>query len=225
MKNNIVFRIIGAFASSLIILSIFMAFTNIESISLWDIYNNSKMLYMPIMIIVFGCIGVIFFSLNIKTEFAYATSGAMIFFSVTQLVQAIINNTVSTLGLGFYFVAVGGIMVGLMAFLCNIKHNNKVLSNETMPNTNSNEIYNSEIVNLKLENNNEEKNIIKPIINDNYNINNDNVNNLNQSIPEIVPTYNHSKPDVILDNNSLNTNDYNDKNITSYNIIKMKLKL
>ena len=122
MKNNLIYRIIGAFSSSLIIISVFMAFTNITSTSLWDIYTDLDMVYMPIMIIAFGSIGVLFFSLNIKTEFAYATSGAMIFFSVMQLVQAITNNSVSTLGIGFYFVALGGLLTGIMAFLCNIKH-------------------------------------------------------------------------------------------------------
>ena len=128
MKNNLIYRIIGAFSSALIVISVFMAFTNVTSTSLWDLYNDLDMMYMPIMIIIFGSIGVLFFSLNIKTEFAYATSGAMIFFSVMQLVQAITNNSVSSLGIGFYFVAIGGIMTGMMAFLCNIRHKVETIS-------------------------------------------------------------------------------------------------
>lgn len=153
MKNKLFFRIIAAFSSSLIILSVFMPFTNIENISLWDIYNNSNMLYMPIMIIIFGSIGLIFFLLNVKTEFGYATSGAMIFFTVMQLVQAIVNDTVATLGIGFYFVAIGGILTGFMAFLCNLKSKEKTdnIQSPNMSQGNS-------------------QNIIKQFVNDSENI-------------------------------------------------------
>ena len=121
MKNKLFFRVIGALFSSLIIISVFMPFTKLDTQSLWDMYHSSNMIYLPIMIIVFGSIGVLFFSLNVKTEFAYATSGAIIFFTVVQLVQAINYNTVESLGLGFYFLAIGGLVTGLMAFLSNLK--------------------------------------------------------------------------------------------------------
>ena len=137
MKNKLFFRVIGALFSSLIIISVFMPFTKLDTQSLWDMYRSYDMIYLPIMIIVFGSIGVLFFSLNVKTEFAYATSGAIIFFTVMQLVQAINYGTLNDLGLGFYFLAVGGVVTGLMAFLSNLKGKSvKVESLNQMPEMN-----------------------------------------------------------------------------------------
>ena len=130
MKDKLIFRIIGSLASSLIILSVFMPFATSDVMSIWNLNNGSDMIYLPIMIIAYGVIGVIFFALNYKTEFAYATSGAITFFSGTQLIQAISFNTVDKLGLGFYLIATSGIIVGIMAFVCNLKSKKEVEENK-----------------------------------------------------------------------------------------------
>lgn len=233
MKNNLVFRIIGAFSSSLIILSVFMSFTNITAISLWDMYNNLDMLYMPIMIIVFGCIGVLFFSLNIKTEFAYATSGAMIFFTVMQLVQAIMNDSVSSLGLGFYFVAIGGVVTGIMAFLCNLKKELKKVvgvNKSLADNQISNMMVNQESHLLSSNNQSNINNQIEPVQNNEFqynevqsNISNSTIiQNQNLPIPEVsgvesqkkdehIPILNSSnlgiqdKPDILINDDAVNS--------------------
>ena len=121
MKNRLIFRILGALASSLIILSVFMPFTSVSTANIWDMNNSTNMMYLPIMIITFGGIGFIFFSLNIKTEFAYASSGAIIFYTVVQFFQALYNENLNILGIGFYFLAIGGVVIGFMAFLCNMR--------------------------------------------------------------------------------------------------------
>ena len=121
MNNKLIFRILGALACALIIASVFVPYVNISGYTqnLWNSYETVNSLYLPIMIIVFGVIGVMFFALNIKTEFAYMTTGAILFFLVMQTIVYL--DSFSALSLGYYFQVVGAILTGVMAFLCNLK--------------------------------------------------------------------------------------------------------
>lgn len=121
MNNKLIFRILGALASALIIVSVFVPYLSVNGngMNLWDSYQIVNSLYLPIMIIVFGGIGVIFFSLNIKTEFAYMSAGAMLFFLVMQTI--VYMDTFNSLNLGYYFQAIGTVVTGAMAFLCNLR--------------------------------------------------------------------------------------------------------
>ena len=135
MNKNMIFRILGVLASALIIAAVFVPFVSVVgySQSLWEGYKITEALYLPIMIIVFGAIGVIFFSLNVKTEFAYMSTGAIAFFLVMNTIDVVEDGTFSTLSIGYYFLVVGAIVVGLMAFLINLKpknSNNDVTNNE-----------------------------------------------------------------------------------------------
>lgn len=122
MKNKIFFRIIGALASALMIVAVFVPFINVVgySQSIWGLYSKGS-IYLPIMIIVFGAIGVIFFSLNIKTEFAYMSVGAISFYLIMRTVDIISQGTFNTLNAGYYFLLIGTIVTGIMAFLSNLK--------------------------------------------------------------------------------------------------------
>ena len=104
MKNKLIFRILGALASALIIVSVFIPFVSVLGYtqSLWEAYKASEALYLPIMIIVFGGIGVLFFSINIKTEFAYSTSGALLFYTITETVSFVNQDMLDSLGVGYY---------------------------------------------------------------------------------------------------------------------------
>ena len=132
MKNKSIFRILGALASSLIIVSVFVPYISVTGYasSLWKIYSLTKALYLPIMIIVFGAIGVIFFSLNVKTEFAYMSTGAVLFFVIMQTIEIMDQQTFNTLSIGYYLLVIGAIFTGLMAFLLNLKSkdNDKVIN-------------------------------------------------------------------------------------------------
>ena len=123
MNKKLVFRILGALASALIIVSVFVPFVSVTgySYSLWGSNLETNSLYLPIMIMVFGVIGVIFFSLNIKTEFAYMSTGAIIFFLVVQTIDILNQGVFNTLSIGYYCLVVGAILTGLMAFLMNLK--------------------------------------------------------------------------------------------------------
>lgn len=128
MKKKLIFRILGALASALIIASVFVPFVSVTgyTTSLWETFELTESLYLPIMIIVFGAIGVIFFALNIKTEFAYMSTGAITFFIVIETIDIINQGVFDTLSIGYYFLVAGALLTGIMAFLCNLKFKEKV---------------------------------------------------------------------------------------------------
>ena len=119
--KKMIFRILGALASALIIISVFVPFKSASLASIWESYTYSNAMYLPIMIIVFGAIGVIFFSLNIKTEFAYMSTGAISFFIVMKTIEILNQGSLSSFGIGYYFLVVGALITGIMAFLLNLK--------------------------------------------------------------------------------------------------------
>ena len=131
MKNRLVFRILGALASALVIVSVFIPFVSVtgHSQSLWEANSIINTLYLPIMIIVFGAIGVLAFAINIKTELAYASSGALLFYLVTQTIPIIEQNLFNTLSVGYYCLAVGTVLTGIMAFICNLRVKKKIVEN------------------------------------------------------------------------------------------------
>lgn len=140
MNKKLIFRILGALASALIIVSVFVPFVSVTgySYSLWGSNEVTNSLYLPIMIIVFGVIGVIFFSLNIKTEFAYMSTGAITFFLVVQTVDILSQGVFNTLSMGYYFLVVGAILTGLMAFLLNLRSNKNNVQSVTTVQESSN---------------------------------------------------------------------------------------
>ncbi len=120
MNNKFVYRILGAVASAMVIVSVFIPFFSISgfSQSIWEI--NENFIFLPILIIAFGLIGVIVFSINKKIEFAYATSGAMIFYSMMRTFEIINADQFGSLSVGYYVLCAGSILTGVMAYLCNV---------------------------------------------------------------------------------------------------------
>ena len=123
MNKKLILRILGAIFSALIIVGVFVPFVSVTGYtqSLWGVYSSIDTLYLPIMLIVFGVIGVVFFSLNFKTEFAYMSTGAVLFFIIMQTVDVLDQGTFSTLSVGYYFLAIGAIATGVITFLSNMK--------------------------------------------------------------------------------------------------------
>lgn len=128
MNPKIIYRILGALASALIIVGVFVPFVSVTGYtqSIWGLYSTLDTAYLPIMIIVFGAIGVLFFSLDFKTEFAYMSTGAVLFFIIMQTIDVIDQGTFSTLSIGYYFLAIGAVLTGVIAFLSNIKQKENI---------------------------------------------------------------------------------------------------
>ena len=118
--NKLIFRILGALASAMIVVSVFIPFVSFAgySASIWT--QNQATIYLPIMIIVFGSLGVITFSINKKTEFAYMSTGALTFFIVMQIITISENNWFQYLGVGFYTLIIGTVLTGIMTFIVNL---------------------------------------------------------------------------------------------------------
>ena len=137
MKNRLVFRILGALSSALIIVSVFIPFVSVTgySQSLWQSNTVLKTLYLPIMIIVFGAIGVLAFAINVKTELAYASSGALLFYLITQTIPVINQKLFNTFGVGYYCLVVGTILTGVMAFICNLRVKKKNVETDKVQET------------------------------------------------------------------------------------------
>lgn len=172
MKNKLIFRILGALASALIIVSVFIPFVSVSGYtqSLWDAYKVSEALYLPIMIIVFGGVGVLFFSINIKTEFAYSTSGALLFYTITETVSFVNQDMLDSLGIGYYCLVIGTILTAIMAFLCNLRTkkvvslNEPIKANEEISMLNQiDKLYDEQNTNNLGQNNNSLDNIIQPL--------------------------------------------------------------
>ena len=229
--KNMLFRILGALASALIIISVFVPFTSTNLISLWEAYNSSNAMYLPIMIIVFGGIGVVFFSLNIKTEFAYMSTGAITFFVVMRTIDILNQSDFSRLGIGYYFLAAGAIITGIMAFLLNLKSKkivieNKVIEQEQVIN-NEDRLYDDQIreqvvpIEPKYENNI----TIQPINNPSQ-YNETSINTIEEpeieepinSIPEPLPVV---EPDINHEFNSINEEPI--KQETNINVVQKEI--
>ncbi len=172
MKSKLIFRVLGALSSSLIIASVFIPFISVTgySQSLWQAHNSVGTLYLPIMIIVFGVIGVLVFSTNIKTELAYATTGALIFFLITQTIPIINGGTFNTLSVGYYCLVIGTIINGLMAFLTNLRTKRKVEEVKEIEETKEvsmidqiDKLYNDQAVQNPTNESNDLNNIIQPL--------------------------------------------------------------
>jgi len=129
MKSKLVFRILGALASALIIASVFIPFVSVTgySQSLWETHSAVGTIYLPIMIIVFGAVGVLVFSTGFKTELAYASAGGLLFFLIMQTIPVIDQDLFNTLGVGYYSLAVGTLLIVIMAFICGLRVKQKVV--------------------------------------------------------------------------------------------------
>lgn len=140
MNKRLIFRILGALSAALIVVSVFVPFVDVpgRSLSLWQIHEASKTLYLPIMIIAFGVLGILLFSINKKTDYTYTGVGAIFVFIGTQTTSAIIDGAFSAYGAGYYFLLIGAVLTAVMTFLLNLKSNKDVKTKE-LENNNDNQ--------------------------------------------------------------------------------------
>lgn len=189
MNNKLIYRTIGSLSSAMIIVSVFIPFFKFSGYtqSIWEGYSGN-FIFLPILIIIFGLIGVLVFSLNKKIELAYATSGAMIFYSVMRTVEIANQGIFESLSAGYYFLVIGSVLTGIITFLCNIKPKENV-DNVDMVQTKMS-MDNMMQPMQQIENNNMDLNSNLTPLMDNSNINNMQVENSNlfstfQNQPEI----------------------------------------
>lgn len=172
MKSKLVFRVLGALASALIIASVFIPFVSVTgySQSLWETHNAVGTIYLPIMIIVFGVVGVLVFSTGFKTELAYASAGGLLFFLIMQTIPVIDQNLINTLGVGYYCLAIGTLLIIIMAFICGLRVKQKVEKENVVEDTKTlsmidqiDKLYNDQTESQNLNQINSLDNIIQPL--------------------------------------------------------------
>ena len=194
MKNKLVFRILGALASALIIASVFIPFVSVTgySQSLWETHSAVGTIYLPIMITVFGIIGVLVFSTGFKTELAYASAGGLLFFIIMQTVPVINQDLFNTLGVGYYSLAIGTLLIVIMAFICGLKVKQKVVEPVVVEEKKEesmidqiDRLYNDQVVTPTVNDNNSLDNIIQP---------------LPSNIPMSIPVENNTTLDIPVEN-------------------------
>ena len=138
MSNKLIFRVIGALSAGVIIVSLFVPFSALQSEGLWDVYDTQQMMYIPIIIISLAAISIISFSTNIKSEFAYISFGGCLFYIITKAIEMNSEGNLGNVSLGFYLLALGTAFMGLMAFLCNLskktQKENNIVSDEKSTN-------------------------------------------------------------------------------------------
>ena len=169
MRNKLIFRVLGALASALIIASVFIPFVSVTgySQSLWQNHSAVGTIYLPIMIIVFGAVGVFVFSTGFKTELAYASAGGLLFFLIMQTIPIIDQNLFNTLGVGYYCLVIGTFFIILIAFICSLRVKQNVAKEKTKKEVSVLEkidnLYSGQPVNNMVNENNSLENIVQPI--------------------------------------------------------------
>ena len=139
MNKNLIYRIVGALSSALIVVSVFLTYYSVYdyNYSLWTKNGETSSLYLPIMIIAFGVIGIILFATNFKTEFCYATTGAILFYVISETFNYIRQGSFGSLSIGYYTLCIGCVMTGIMTFVVTAK--NKIKRIEPIDSTATNE--------------------------------------------------------------------------------------
>lgn len=133
MNKKLIFRILGSVAAAMIVVSVFLPFISRSgySSSLWENYKSIDSLYLPIMLIVFGVIALVPFLINKKTEFAYMSTGAVLFFVIMTTIDISNQKMFNYLSIGYYLLFIGAILTGVMTFLTNVSSKNKKVISET----------------------------------------------------------------------------------------------
>lgn len=223
MIDKLFMRVLGAISSALIIVSVFVPFSTIVDTGLFELYDNLDMIYVPITIIVFGAIGVLAFSINIKTEFAYTTVGAISFFLIMQTME-VLNNGIglSKFSLGYYFLLIGDLLTLIFTFLSNLKRKKSVSpviieDNSSIPVSNQNIYSNLQGVNQVPQtpniNNMQQPQGLNMAVNNQMQVPNLGINNQIQPQVPIQPINQNINPISLDQTPGLNSNLTNTKQI------------
>ncbi len=219
MIDKLFMRVLGAISSALIIVSVFVPFSTIVDTGLFELYDNLDMIYVPITIIVFGAIGVLAFSINIKTEFAYTTVGAISFFLIMQTME-VLNNGVglSKFSLGYYFLLIGDLLTLIFTFLSNLKRKKSVSpviieDNSSIPVSNQNIYSNLQGVNQVPQTPNIQPQGLNMAVNNQMQVPNLGINNQIQPQVPIQPINQNINPISLDQTPGLNSNLTNTKQI------------
>lgn len=116
-------KILGALSNALIIVSMFIPFVSHDTFtqSLWDSYKMLGYEYIIYIVIIFSIISILLFAINKKCELSYFNGGIVMFFILREIIDIVKTNTLNMLGIGFYGLLIGEVMLLVMTFLSGRK--------------------------------------------------------------------------------------------------------
>ena len=138
MNKKNLYRILGIVISALIIVGMFLPYIKEPSYSLFKIYSENKQLVLPVVLLIFSLASLILYVVNRYIEFALSTSGAVLFYMITETVSFIKEDALSQIGIGFILMAAGGVLLIIVTFLAimasrKIENKNTVEENNYQP--------------------------------------------------------------------------------------------
>ena len=115
MNKNKIFGFVAMGAALLLIISLFLPFVSYSSISqsLWKMKEGSRVLILLLSLVVIAL-----YLFNKKTELSYITAGFVLFHMITIVIEA---KGLEYLSVGFYFMVIASIAIGVVTFLYNEK--------------------------------------------------------------------------------------------------------
>lgn len=112
-------KILGALSNALIIVSLFIPFISHDAFtqSLWDSYKMVGNEYIIYIVIGFSIISILLFAINKKCELSYFNCGIVMFFILREIMDIVKTSSLNMLGIGFYGIVIGEILLLVMTFL------------------------------------------------------------------------------------------------------------
>lgn len=132
MNKNMIFKILGIVGGLLIVISLFLPYVSVTgfSQSLWKTYMENKQIYLAIIIMVFGVLPIVLYLINRKIEFSFMSVGAIGFFVIIQLIDALSGEAFDSLSFGFYSLLIGTILIAVSTFVLDRNSKINVLSEQ-----------------------------------------------------------------------------------------------
>ena len=112
-------KIWGALSNALIIVSLFIPFISYDAFnqSLWGLYKLQGCEYITYVVIVSSIISILLFAINKKCELSYFNGGIVMFLILREIMDIVKENTLNMLGIGFYGIIIGEILLLVTTFL------------------------------------------------------------------------------------------------------------
>ena len=112
-------RFLGIFSSLVMIVSMFIPFFN--DTNLWDTLNQSFDVYIRYAVLSFSALSLFVYLLNKKVEFAYISSGSILFFIFMRTLTLMELGYFDFVQIGYYCLLASTLLTILITFVYNIK--------------------------------------------------------------------------------------------------------
>ncbi len=122
MNKNKIFGYVAIGAAALLVLSLFLPYVSIFSISrsLWKAEDPSRVVLLLLSLFV-----IVLYLINKKTEMSYITAGFGTFYQICMIIQ---SEGLEYFSIGFYLMLLASITIGVMTFLYDEKKSHAIIN-------------------------------------------------------------------------------------------------